>query len=298
MAEQTLLATVGAPPAPNFTEDVLVVQTLLTQVDPPLKTKVAVTGKIDDATVAAIREFQKRFMSNTDGWVDPNGRTLMHLNDGFTVKYVGCSPLQRMKIDRMLIDAQRWLDVVNRRLGMPNDPDVRRKVLNVFHIRVESPQPHGVDVPAPPQLLGLRAAFDRPFGLKCVGAGGFKMYVIENDPAETMHFPPGAFTGDYDYCLETVVHERSHSVFKISHDGMEVGSTISIDFDQAPDDDNGLTFQQAIRNAYCYGWLARAPAAVRAPDRGILRFRGMRISSSFDSEASGEREHPCHSRAV
>lgn len=258
MAEQTLLATVGAPPAPNFTEDVLVVQSLLTQVDPPLKTKVAVTGQINDATVAAIREFQKRFMSNTDGWVDPNGRTLMHLNDGFTVKYVGCSPLQRMKIDRMLIDAQRWLDVVNRRLGMPDDPDVRRKVLNVFHIRVESLNQMGWMFQLRRNFLELRAAFDRPFGLKCVGSSGFKMYVIEGDPAETMHFPPGAFTGDYDYCLETIVHERAHSVFNISHDGMEVGTTISIDFDQAPDDDNGLTFPQAIRNAYCYGWLARA----------------------------------------
>jgi hypothetical protein len=26
----------------------------------------------------------------------------------------------------------------------------------------------------------------------------------------------------------------------------------------APDDDNGFTYEQAIRNAYCYGWLAAA----------------------------------------
>lgn len=62
--------------AENLREDVLLVQTLLAEqgVDPgPLD------GAMGSKTIAAIREFQNRFMRRPDGRVDPNGRTFREL---------------------------------------------------------------------------------------------------------------------------------------------------------------------------------------------------------------------------
>jgi hypothetical protein len=44
-----------------------------------------------------------------------------------------------------------------------------------------------------------------------------------------------------------------------------------VDFGTAPDDDNGFSYEQAVRNAYCYGWLAAALQPNYAPPaRGEL----------------------------
>jgi peptidoglycan hydrolase-like protein with peptidoglycan-binding domain len=61
----------------NNESDVRIIQELL------IKNKVfagPVTGECDDATIAAIKAFQEKFMSNPDGNVDPHGKTLKRLN--------------------------------------------------------------------------------------------------------------------------------------------------------------------------------------------------------------------------
>lgn len=80
----TLSAT---PPSPNRPNDVKNVQTLLRKVMPPLSIQVGVTGTMDGNTLSAIRQFQSRFMKSPDSRVDPDGRTLWHLNEGFVAKY-------------------------------------------------------------------------------------------------------------------------------------------------------------------------------------------------------------------
>jgi hypothetical protein len=54
---------------------------------PPLSIQVGVTGTMDGNTLSAIRQFQSRFMKSPDSRVDPDGRTLWHLNEGFVAKY-------------------------------------------------------------------------------------------------------------------------------------------------------------------------------------------------------------------
>jgi len=64
------------------------------------------------------------------------------------------------------------------------------------------------------------------------------------------------FNADENTRVGTVIHERSHTVFEISHSGMKGAGQIN--FGQNPDDENGFTYNEAISNAYCYGWLAVA----------------------------------------
>jgi hypothetical protein len=74
--KQALSGSVGAG-GQNRTDDVRLVQTLLAGrgFDPgPLD------GACGDGTVAAIRAFQRRFVTFPDGRVDPNGRTFRELN--------------------------------------------------------------------------------------------------------------------------------------------------------------------------------------------------------------------------
>lgn len=259
MTELTITASVGSAPAPNRPDDVRTVQSLLQGVQPPLPHHVSVNGIFDSATRLAIREFQTRFMSNPDGRVDPDGRTLYHLNNGFAAEYHHCNARQRRIIDRDFINAQIWLDVVNRRLGNIHDADMRRKVRNVFHINLDN-------IAADPfealrfltlrqRFLTLRSSLDQAFPLQCEsGSSLFAAWVDLNDPSGTMHFPSGHFAQSTEQRTETIIHERSHTVFNISHDGMTGAG--QLDFGQNPDDDNGFTHQQAMGNAYCFGWLA------------------------------------------
>jgi hypothetical protein len=60
MAELTITAAVGAPPAPNRANDVKIVQNLLTKVTSQLTARADVTGSMDRETLSAIKEFQSR----------------------------------------------------------------------------------------------------------------------------------------------------------------------------------------------------------------------------------------------
>lgn len=258
MAERTLNGSVGASPAANHPDDVRTVQELLGGVDPPLSIRVAVTGTADGNTVAAIREFQRRYMANPDGRVDPDGRSLMHLNDGFSPSYIGCSPLNRVRIDRSMIEAQKWLDLANRRLGTPSDTDMREKVRNIFHVDPSNPDDSGNFFRLRTKFRRLRASFDERFPFQCepIARNIFRAYVDMADPDGTMHFNPAFFHADLESCIATVIHERAHTVLRADHGGMTGAG--EVDFGHNPDDHNHFDndFEQAINNAYAYEWLA------------------------------------------
>lgn len=87
MAEQTspekILASVGLAPSVNKPDDVLLVQRLLNQAGAAL-TEDSDCGR---NTVAAIKDYQRNFLSIPDGRVDPGGLTWKHLVGGkFKVK--------------------------------------------------------------------------------------------------------------------------------------------------------------------------------------------------------------------
>lgn len=270
MAELVITDAVGAPPAPNRTEDVRTVQSLLTRVVPAVSAPPAVTGSIDDVTTRAIREFQRRFMANPDGRVDPDGRTLWHLNDGFVSQYIRCNPTQRKILDRDIIDSQKWLDTVIRLLEATDmDADTKRKVRNVFHVNVDESSERPRLVTLRQRFRRLRASMDEPFPLQCEQrASLFAAWVVEGDATGTMHFPSTHFQQNPESRHETIIHERAHTVFSISHAGMAGAGELN--FAQGPDDDNGFSHSDAMANAYCYGWLSRAlqPGYVR-PDSGM-----------------------------
>jgi hypothetical protein len=244
MAERKIIKSVGAPPASNLFQDVRTIQTLLQSVRPPLFAHVAINGKIDKNTLSAITEYQKRFMAKPDGRIDPGGATLMRLN---------WEPV----VDQDFNTAKQWLNIVSSRLRTSSDSDMKRKLKNVFHIEYDAPNDakHMQKLLSNYQILlqSFSQYIRRQFHPK---KGLFQAWVVKNDPTGTMHFPRNHFSSKVEARVETVIHERSHTVFNIDHKGMTGAGEIN--FGQNPDDDNGLTFQQAISNAYCYGWLATA----------------------------------------
>lgn len=269
MASLSITAPVGAPPARNARADVMAVQRLLAKVTPALSMRIDENGLADGKTLRAIREFQSRFMSVPDSRVDPDGRTLWHLNQGFVEKYVHCDSRRRKTLDGDLRSAQLWLDRVNARLAAMND-DARAKVENVFHIGTADPLRAMRATLLRLAYLRLRASLDESFPLQCEPRPSVTgAWVDLRDATGTMHFPPNHFAGSEQDRVERLIHERSHTVFQIEHAGM-VGAG-QVDFGTAPDDDNGFSYEQAVRNAYCYGWLAAALQPNYAPPaRGEL----------------------------
>jgi len=173
----------------------------------------------------------------------------------FVSNYVQCNARQRRILDRDIITAQKWLDLIIRRLNVPDD-DAKRKVKNVFHIEAGSSYAVRL-VLLQRSYQRLRQSMDESFPLQCETRSSlFSAWVDNNDPTGTMHFPPGHFTSAFVDQVARIIHERSHTVFQIGHDGMSGAG--AVDFGRAPDDDNGFIYEQANRNAYCYGWLAQA----------------------------------------
>ncbi|MBM4005124.1 MAG: peptidoglycan-binding protein [Planctomycetes bacterium] len=77
----TITSSVGRV-GTNMSQDVSTVQSLLNRHRNPPLTKLDVDGRIGPKTTDAIEEFQRRVvkLSNPDGRVDPNGKTLTALN--------------------------------------------------------------------------------------------------------------------------------------------------------------------------------------------------------------------------
>jgi hypothetical protein len=255
MSELVISGAVGAPPSPNAPADVRIVQEALRSVDPPLIHPVGVTGIADAGTLKAIEEFQKRFLGDSDGVVEPGGQTLMHLSDGFAPDYKGCNPRQRAAIDRSLMDAQKWLDEVRRILGSPLTDATKRKIKNIFHIEIGGPD--GVLRYA--LLLHnyslLRKSFDQKLSFVCEPeVSAYGAWVVGSDPA--IHLPLNHFSNTREEMAQRLIHERAHTVLRVGHGGMTPSG--SVEFGVAPDDPNLFTYEQAIDNAYCWAWLATA----------------------------------------
>jgi hypothetical protein len=268
VAETPISAAVGPHPSPNRPKDVKFVQTLLGKVTPPLSIRVNVTGTMDNKTLSAIREFQSRFMKSPDLRVDPDGRTLWHLNEGFVAKYIHCNPRQRKVLDRDIISAQMWLDVVMRRLSLM-DSDAKGKVKNVFHVDADVSMHAGQITLLRAAYMKLRASLNESFPLQCEPKpSSFGAWVDPSDATGTMHFPPNHFTAPSSERTERIIHERSHTILRVHHDGM-LGAG-ALNFGLAPDDDNGFTREQAVNNAYCYGWLATALQPHYMPTRSEI----------------------------
>ena len=244
MTEVKIVKSVGASPAGNLPQDVRAIQSLLRSVRPPLFVSVTVTGSMDSNTRSAISEYQKRFMTKPDGRIDRDGVTLMRMN---------WEPV----VDQDFNTAKQWLNVVIRRLGTANDADMKRKLKNVFHIEFDSSNDASNLNILLSRYKTLLQSFNQFIRRQYHPERGLlQAWVIKNDPTGTMHFPRNHFSSKVARRVETVIHERSHTVFNIDHSGMAGAGEIK--FGNNPDDDNGLTFQQAIANAYCYGWLSAA----------------------------------------
>jgi hypothetical protein len=267
MAEVPISGPVGAPPAKNLPADVSTVQTLLANVKPPLAARVTISGGIDAVTIQAIREFQRRFMSFPDGRVDPDGRTIWHLNDGFVSKYIGLSADRRRTIDRDIINAQKWLSELLGQLNSPLSAGMKQKVKNIFHIDADDGSQTSRLKDLVARYQRLRFSFDQSFPLQFDPKRSiYGAYVKPGDPSGTIFFPPNYFEMSADERAEKIVHERAHTVFNIGHDGMPPSG--AVDFSKAADDDNGFTYQQSLNNAYCFGWLAAAAQPGYVPDSG------------------------------
>jgi hypothetical protein len=101
----------------------------------------------------------------------------------------------------------------------------------------------------------LRASLDEDFPLQCEAKRSlFGAYVVDGDRTGTIHFPSNHFSAPSTDRIMRLIHERSHTVFQIHYAGMKGAG--SVNFGQAPDDDNGFTYDEAVANAYCYGWLS------------------------------------------
>ena len=71
-------ASVGSAPSANKPDDVLRVQRLLNQAGASLREDKSCGPR----TVAAIKDYQRNFLSHPDGRVDPGGATWKHLTEG------------------------------------------------------------------------------------------------------------------------------------------------------------------------------------------------------------------------
>jgi hypothetical protein len=170
-------------------------------------------------------------------------------------RYIACSREKKLVIDKDMITAQLWLDMVKSRLGRPADADLKQKLKNVFHIDVDIPadKPRLIDLLA--KFSKLRDSLSQPFPLQCeVKENILAAFVDPADPAGTMHFTPGYFRSK-DIRASKLIPERSHTVLKIGHAGMRGGAEIK--FGVAPDEDNGFTYAEAVTNSYCYEWFSR-----------------------------------------
>jgi hypothetical protein len=254
MAELAISAGVGAPPSPNRVADVRIVQGLLLNVAPPLVVRANVTGQADPATLNAIVEFQRRFMQQPDGRVEPDGRTLLHLNDGFASNYVGCDAGQRLKIDQDFILAQKWLDTVNRRLVTANDADMATKVLNIFAIDLNNPNDAASVTTLRDNFSRLRLSMDHQLTLQCENYESTNSAWVDLRQPSFVFFALNHFKNSSEMRVSKIIHERSHVIINTHHSGMAPGGEIN--FGEAPDDPKGFSIHDALDNAYCYEYLS------------------------------------------
>jgi hypothetical protein len=137
-------------------------------------------------------------------------------------------------------------------------------VKNVFHIDADAPMGSVWLTLLRMAYTKLRVSLNASFPLQCESTeSATGAWVLLGDPTGTMHFSTNYFKMSASRRTETMIHERSHTVFGISHAGMRGAGELNFGID--PGDDNGLAKEQAAKNAYCYGWLATALQPGYAP---------------------------------
>lgn len=276
----------------NLPADVRTIQELLNNVpraNGGPKMPLIVDGICGEKTKSAIQEFQLHHLGwkLADGRVDPRGPTLAKLNE-FAKKggpapptqqdFLGCSTQQSNTIREDLKRAKHMLDVVLKRLGTSSilsssvDLDTKQKVKRIFHINMLASD--YADMPGESfkytDLLAkykqLRDSLDKQFPIRCESAGLYAAWVSPDTTDETVHFTPLHFQQTVaDERAVTVIHERAHTVLKLP--GNPHPGTAAIMINTAPDDENDLTYDNAIRNAYCYEWLTHALQPNYDPNR-------------------------------
>lgn len=230
-----------------------------------------VDGIFGNKTRAKVVEFQQRNGLVADGIV--GDLTLDQLLKGLfpppqpvPAEFTGCDATKIQTITNDVARAKQILDDVNTLLPLaPFIPTTRDKVLNIFKIDlVSADNPIGGAFEQvsffilKKNYLSLRASLDRSFPKLCESREGLFAAFVSNDfTDETMHFTPRYFTDPALDALQraiTIIHERAHTVLKLSgHPGTGDSPIGIIPHQGAP-----ITQDQAMHNAYCYEWLAES----------------------------------------
>ncbi len=124
-------------------------------------------------------------------------------------------------IDRDTIDAQKWLDVVNTRLGIRNNADVRQKVINIFHIDILRADHAAQWAKLRHNWLRLRQSFDEQLTFICEKKTNiFLCWVVQGDPI--VHLSAQYTKSPPSIRIAKLIHERAHTVLNISHATIQI----------------------------------------------------------------------------
>jgi hypothetical protein len=236
---------------------------------------ITVTGTFDRDTDAGVREFQKRVFPNQpmewDGIVGPKTRSFLFKP----------TDAQQAVLSDAMNQARRWLKTVTDRLGVGNvifptsvQDDTRTKVQNVFNFDPFPEDPAtGLDSAFKLSQLAvnftkLRAGFDQEIPVEVLPMPlFFSAFVFSEFEDPTIHFLPSFFDDNNvtplpERRIATIVHERAHTALKLKgHPGLQDGEGTFLTLNP-PDDpffgQSRLAFDDAIKNAYCYEFLAAA----------------------------------------
>jgi hypothetical protein len=239
---------------------------------------IAVDGNFQGETDGAVREYQKRVFPGQprewDGIVGPKTRAfLFKPTDG-----------QSTVINGAMGQAPRWLKNVTDKLGLADVifpstvmADTRTKVMNVFNFDPFPPDDADLATKAESALklaqLGinfakLRASFNETIPVESLPMPlFFSAFVFGEFEDPTVHFLPSFFddtnmTPLPERRIATIIHERAHTALRISgHPGLQDGEGTFLTLN--PPDDPFLgqshpSFDDAIKNAYCYEFLSAA----------------------------------------
>lgn len=268
----------------NREPDVRRVQQLLNNVVPESggpRTPLVVDGKAGHNTTDAIQQFQLHHFgwSIADGRVDPDGNTFQKLVSFETP----CSEEDEKTIVKDLKRAKAMLDEVMLRLGgasvMPTaiGEDTKKKVKAIFDIDLLSPlnsdtATHSLRFALLLETYGkLRASLDHDLSIVCEKEESLRpAYVSTNCDDPTIHLTPQYFRLESpDGRPVTLIHERAHTMLcEPGHPGMmdEFGNDVILGV-VIPHEGQGLPYEDASRNPFCYEWLALSLQPTYDPEK-------------------------------
>ena len=234
-----------------------------------------VDGNFGPKTKSKVVEFQQRNGLVADGIVGP--LTLDELLRGLFPppqvtpgSFTGCDATQMRTITDDIERAKQFLDNVLSMLPLaPFLPKIGQVVKNVFLIDVMSFGNPVASAFASVELLilrssyaKLRASLEQSFPKVCETQEGlFAAFVSDDHTDPTMHFRPRYFDPNEPSMFDmtraaTIIHERAHTILNlVGHPGTGDGPIAKphIGMPSPP-----MTHDLAMKNAYCYEWLAEA----------------------------------------